>query len=117
MRKVTCYECGRHYDFGEDGFCPRCGSFNQPRKGTYRISAAGDIVRVDGINEQGHEGSFLHEEYHREARERRRLGLDRGAAQKAKPRRGGCAAVFFVVIWLMLVLGIVVNTVFSLLFR
>ena len=25
MRKVTCYECGKHYNYDDDGFCPRCG--------------------------------------------------------------------------------------------
>jgi len=30
MRKVKCYQCGRSYDFDQDDFCPRCGSFNAP---------------------------------------------------------------------------------------
>ena len=30
MRKITCADCGKHYDFDKDDFCPRCGSFNQP---------------------------------------------------------------------------------------
>ena len=30
MRMVRCYECGRSYDYDDDGFCPRCGAFNQP---------------------------------------------------------------------------------------
>ena len=30
MRMVRCYECGRSYDYDEDGFCPRCGAFNRP---------------------------------------------------------------------------------------
>ena len=25
MRTVTCYECGKKYNYDEDGFCPRCG--------------------------------------------------------------------------------------------
>lgn len=30
MRKVTCKDCGRVYDFDKDDFCPKCGSFNPP---------------------------------------------------------------------------------------
>ena len=32
MRMVHCYDCGKQYDYDEDGFCPRCGAFNQPAK-------------------------------------------------------------------------------------
>ena len=31
MQKVKCYACGKSYDYDEDGFCPYCGGFNQPR--------------------------------------------------------------------------------------
>ena len=30
MRKVTCHECKKRYDYDEDGFCPACGAFNSP---------------------------------------------------------------------------------------
>ena len=30
MRKVTCADCGKRYDYDKDDFCPKCGSFNQP---------------------------------------------------------------------------------------
>lgn len=30
MRRVTCGDCGKRYDFDRDDFCPRCGSFNPP---------------------------------------------------------------------------------------
>ena len=44
MRTVTCYECGKKYNYDEDGFCPRCGAFNQVRKGSYVTAENGDIV-------------------------------------------------------------------------
>ena len=43
MRKVKCYACGKSYDYDEDGFCPNCGGFNQPRHGS-AISADGSVV-------------------------------------------------------------------------
>ncbi len=30
MRRVTCEECGRSYDYDAEDLCPRCGSFNPP---------------------------------------------------------------------------------------
>ena len=44
MRMVRCYECGKRYDYDEEGFCPKCGAFNQPAKsngGSIR-AASGD---------------------------------------------------------------------------
>ena len=70
MRKVRCYECGKTYDYDTDDFCPKCGAFNQPPKST-TIDANGAVIRVDGINERGHAGSFVHEELHEENREER----------------------------------------------
>ena len=78
MRTVQCYECRKRYDYDEDGFCPRCGAFNQPQR-SLRIGADGSVVRVDGINEANHAGSFVHQELHEEKRERRRIGLDKSA--------------------------------------
>lgn len=84
MRMVKCYDCGRHYNYDDDGFCPRCGAFNQPAP-IARVGADGSIVRVDGINEQGHTGSFVHKEYHQEERQRRRVGLDKSVERIPEP--------------------------------
>ena len=83
MRKVRCYECGKQYDYDEDGFCPGCGAFNQPPRAS-RISADGAVVRMDGLNERNHVKSFLHGELHTEDRERRRIGLE-GAVRRQIP--------------------------------
>ena len=82
MRKVRCYECGKTYDYDIDDFCPKCGAFNQPPKST-TIDANGAVIRVDGINERGHAGSFVHEELHEENRERKRMGLSKGTRRTA----------------------------------
>jgi len=84
MRMVKCYDCGKRYNYDEDGFCPKCGAFNQPPAIT-RVGADGSIVRVDGINEQGHTGSFVHKEYHQEERQRRRVGLDKSVERIPEP--------------------------------
>lgn len=76
MRKVRCYDCGKSYNYDEDCFCPGCGAFNQPRS-SLRIGADGSVVRMDGISEANHAGSFVHQEFHEEKRERRRIGLDK----------------------------------------
>ena len=82
MRKVRCHECGKIYNFDVDDFCPRCGAFTQPPK-SIAIDANGSVVRVDGINEKNHAGSFVHEELHEENRERKRMGLSRSTRRTA----------------------------------
>lgn len=97
MQKVRCYECGRQYDYDEDGFCPKCGAFNQPPRDT-RVSADGTVVRADGLNERDHQNSFVHQELHAEKRQRRSAGLDKSveriqrtapAASRTGARRRG----------------------------
>lgn len=75
MRKVRCYDCGKRYDFDMDDFCPKCGAFTLPARSA-RIGANGSVVRVDGINERNHEGSFVHKELHGENRERKNTALE-----------------------------------------
>ena len=98
MRKIRCYECGKGYDYDEEGFCPRCGAFNQP-PAMSRVDADGAVVRVDGINEQNHRESFVHRELHAEERQRRKYDLDKderkiqkGAEKKARPRASAAGA-------------------------
>lgn len=88
MSKVRCYECKKTYDYQEDGFCPRCGCFNQPPSAR-RIDANGNIVYLDGINEQNHEGSFVHREYHAENAKRRFTPLE---MQSFRPQKKSSAA-------------------------
>ena len=85
MRKVRCYECGKSYDYYDDAFCPGCGAFNQPPHST-RVGADGSIVRVDGIREVNHKGSFLHQEYHKEEKIRKKSGLDKGVQRIPRPQ-------------------------------
>lgn len=83
MRQVICTECNKRYNFDTDDFCPRCGAFNPPKK-KWGIDAAGNVVRVDGLNESNHTGSFVHKEVHSEKAARRAKGLDRDPVTSAK---------------------------------
>ena len=124
MRRVRCYECGKIYDFDTNDFCPRCGAFTQPPKAT-AIDADGSVIRVEGINEKNHAGSFVHEELHEENRERRRMGLSgsvrrtavrTGQSRKSQSGAGGKAGNVNWVFWLVAVivglniLGSLLNT-------
>lgn len=120
MSRVTCYACRKKYNYEEDGFCPRCGAFNLCNKGSYTVAANGDIVRVDGINESGHQNSFVHAEYHAEERERKKQGLDREKpaerVKKVTPgpqtqtrsdsKKQSPVGVIFLVIWLLAVCSV-----------
>ena len=70
MRIVKCYDCGKKYDFDADDFCPGCGAFTPPPRRA-RIDMDGNVVRVDGLNERNHAGSFVHAELHEENRARK----------------------------------------------
>ena len=88
MRMVVCGECKKRYDFDRDDFCPRCGAFNPPEK-QWTVDNFGNVVRVDGINERNHSGSFVHAEVHREKAIRKIKGLDRGGIKSAAVPQSG----------------------------
>lgn len=56
MQMIVCENCRKVYDYDKDEFCTRCGAYNQPGK------AGAPVVRVDGVNERTHSGSFAHKE-------------------------------------------------------
>lgn len=119
MRKIHCYECGKQYDYDEDGFCPKCGSFNQPPRSSV-IGADGSVVRTDGLNERNHKNSFVHKELHAENRERKAIGLSKGvrrtasgAAHRSQSRTQG-RGLGSVIFWI--ILAIFALNVFSNLF-
>ena len=88
MRRIVCEECRKRYDYDKDEFCPKCGAFNQPVR-TWGMDAQGNVVRVHGVNEQNHAGSFVHSEVHKEKRVRQAKGMDqrkRSAPKPAAPR-------------------------------
>lgn len=39
MHLVTCSECGKHYDYDKDDFCPKCGVYNPPGRQQPRKAA------------------------------------------------------------------------------
>jgi len=84
--RLVCEECKKVYDYDVDDFCPRCGAYNPPKK-TWGIDSMGNVVRVDGVNEANHKGSFVHKEVHREKAARRIFGLDRDNLPKRQPVR------------------------------
>lgn len=76
MHRIICEDCKKSYDYAKDEFCPRCGAFNPPTK-TWSTDSQGNIIRVDGVNESTHTGSFVHREVHREKTIRKITGMDR----------------------------------------
>lgn len=84
--RLVCGECKKVYNYDVDDFCPRCGAYNPPKK-QWRVDATGNVVRVDGVNEADHKGSFVHKEVHREKAVRRVVGLDRDEGAKVQRRK------------------------------
>lgn len=86
MGRIVCEECRKRYDYDRDDFCPRCGAFNQPQK-TWGVDAKGNVIRVDGLNEQNHADSFAHREVHQEKDVRRESGMDWRSGRKSGSAR------------------------------
>lgn len=96
MGRIVCEECGKVYDFDRDEFCPRCGAFNQPVK-TWGMDAKGNVIRVDGVSERNHEGSFVHKEVHREKAVRRAVGMDWKGAKGPRKRELQAKTLFWII--------------------
>ena len=58
MRKVTCHECKKRYDYDEEGFCPVCGAFNAPSAAS-RIDAEGNLIRQEELNSKSSWGTLV----------------------------------------------------------
>lgn len=73
MRRVKCEDCGKHYDYDEDAFCPYCGAFNQPdrQKSDFESNAK---------PEEDHK-SFLSEEMQGE---KRGMGMEKAGREMEK---------------------------------
>lgn len=114
MRRVRCYECGKGYDYDEDGFCPKCGSFNLPHKAA-AIGVDGGVIRREGINERNHRGSFLHAELHEENRERRGTVLEQDMDRMSQKttRKSGAERQKRLSVMVAVIFAIVIFNIFS----
>ena len=81
MRRIICEDCKKSYDYSKDEFCPRCGAFNPPVR-TWGMDSQGNVIRVDGVNERDHAGSFAHREVHKEKDIRKATGMDWNSKKK-----------------------------------
>ena len=130
MIRIVCEECGKSYNYEVDDFCPKCGAYNQPPK----KGAPTAVVRTDGVNEQNHAGSFVHEEVHQEKKIRQKFGLDQRpkarpsfSRQFSAPRqpsafpkkgtgqktgKGSSSGVVTIIIWIFIVLVFVSSCAF-----
>ena len=73
MRKVTCHDCGKRYNYDVDDFCPKCGAFTQPPRG-FRVDASGTVVAV----ETAPISAFARAELKEENTERKNTPLSKG---------------------------------------
>lgn len=47
MQMIRCAACGKHYDYLQEGCCPRCGAYNRPPRREW-VEADGSIRHGDG---------------------------------------------------------------------
>lgn len=110
MRKVTCYQCGRSYDFDRDDFCPRCGSFTAPGDSSSTKLERDLLSRFDtgrqapryipaGVGAAQNAGSRRHSSRIEDCRPCR---AEQKAARQKKARGGGILVLLVVVAVLLL---------------
>lgn len=82
MRTVQCYECRKRYDYDEDGFCPRCGAFNQPERS--RASVRRTDSRTAALAEGGRK--LMDQSWQDVGRDLQKMGKSLGKLLESKPR-------------------------------
>lgn len=60
MASIRCKACGKTYDYGKEGFCPKCGAYNRPPRQEW-VDAEGGI-HYAGQEKECYERKECHEE-------------------------------------------------------
>lgn len=60
MASIRCKACGKTYDYGREGFCPKCGAYNRPPRQEW-VDAEGGI-HYAGQGKECYERKECHEE-------------------------------------------------------
>ena len=82
MRTVQCYECRKRYDYDEDGFCPRCGAFNQPARSTSSMRRTDSRAAAQA----GSDRKLMERTWQDLGRDFQKMGKSFGKLLESKPR-------------------------------
>ena len=98
MASIRCKACGKAYDYGKEGFCPKCGAYNRPPRQEW-VDAEG-TVHYAGQEKECHERKECHEEKvcYEEQTRRPKPHIRRHA-----PKKGMIGAVIAVIIVIMVI--------------
>lgn len=111
MASIRCKACGKTYDYGKEGFCPKCGAYNRPPRQEW-VDAEG-TVHYAGQEKECYERKECHEEkvcYEQQTR-RPKPPIRRHPPRKnaASGVMGAVIAVIVIIIQLNLVRGCVAD--------
>ena len=113
MRRITCCECGKHYDYDQDEFCPKCGAYNsvsghgtvadhaRPKGTNSSIPSSGQLHGNDPLS-SAMKNNLYSPEFQR---------ATRFAARAAHVRGGGKSALVALVVVLAAILISTIATV------
>lgn len=84
MPTIRCAACGKHYDYRQEGCCPRCGAYNRPPRREW-VAADGSVHHGTPSEKVCYEKKVCFEEQTRKPRKKN--SAPRAASTAPKPSR------------------------------
>lgn len=84
MPTIRCSACGKHYDYRQEGCCPRCGAYNRPPRREW-VEADGSVHHGTPSEKVCYEKKVCFEEQTRKPR--KKTSAPRAASTTPKPSR------------------------------
>lgn len=84
MPTIRCAACGKHYDYRQEGCCPRCGAYNRPPRREW-VEADGSVHHGTPSEKVCYEKKVCFEEQTRKPR--KKTSAPRAASTTPKPSR------------------------------
>ena len=109
MPTIRCAACGKHYDYHQEGCCPRCGAYNRPPRREW-VAADGSVHHGTPSEKVCYEKKVCFEEQTRKPRKKPSAPQAASAApkpsqvrySKGNPRNNSLAFVIIVIVFLLI---------------
>lgn len=109
MPTIRCAACGKHYDYHQEGCCPRCGAYNRPPRREW-VEADGSVHHGTPSEKVCYEKKVCFEEQTRKPRKKPSAPQAASATpkpsqvrySKGSPRNNSLAFVIIVIVFLLI---------------
>lgn len=102
MPTIRCAACGKHYDYRQEGCCPRCGAYNRPPRREW-VEADGSVHHGTPSEKVCYEKKVCFEEQTRKPRKKPSAPKPSQVRySKGNPRNNSLAFVIIVIVFLLI---------------